>query len=249
MATIWILGSMGWMPSAGHQTGCVLVEHGGELLLLDAGTGVANLVLCADVLERHDHLSVLLSHYHLDHVAGLMYLKRFVANKRVDVYGPGIPAYPRTTESYCADVLQPVVYSSGHRGFAQKVNYFDYAGRDFTIGSVSVKVRAQRHSAPSFELRIDDVLVYATDTNFEKTSWSDVVPAHVLLHECWQATAGDARHTSAEALVGGLPQGLFEQVVLLHQNPAWTARERAGVAQMIAKRGFNLAHDGMSIEV
>lgn len=249
MTTIWILGSMGWMPSSGQQTSCVLVEHGEELLLLDAGTGVANLALCADVLERHDCLSVVLSHYHLDHVAGLMYLKRFVASKRVDVYGPGKPAYPRSTESYCADVLQPAVYSSGHRGFARKVNYYDYAGRDFAIGSVRVGVRAQHHSAPSFELHIDDVLVYATDTNFDETSWNDMAPAHVLLHECWQATANDARHTSAEALVGGLPQGLFEQVVLLHQNPAWTARERADIAQMIAGRGFVFARDGMTIEV
>lgn len=249
MATIWILGSMGWMPSAGQQTSCVLVEHRDELILLDAGTGVANLALCDDVLKRRNHLSVVLSHYHLDHLAGLMYLKRFVPHMRVDVYGPGRPVYRRTTESYCADVLQPAVYSSGHQGFAREVSYHDYAGRDFTIGSVSVGVRAQRHSAPSFELRIDDVLVYATDTNFDKTAWDDVAPAHVLLHECWQATADDARHTSAEALVVGLPQGLFEQVTLVHQNPAWTTADRAHITRMIADRGFSLAYDGMSIEV
>lgn len=240
---------MGWMPSSGQQTSCALVEHRNELILLDAGTGVANLALCADVLERHDYLSVVLSHYHLDHVAGLMYLKRFVPHMRVDVYGPGRPTYPRTTESYCADVLQPAVYSSGHRGFAREVSYHDYAGRDFAIGSVSVGVRAQRHSAPSFELRIDDVLVYATDTNFNKASWDDVAPAHVLLHECWQATEDDVRHSSAEALIAGLPQGLFEQVTLVHQNPTWSTEDRARITQLIADRGFSLAHDGMTIEV
>jgi ribonuclease BN (tRNA processing enzyme) len=80
MATTWILGSMGWMPSRDQQTACVLVELQDDLVLLDAGTGVANLALCTNVLGRHERLHVLLSHYHLDHMAGLMYLKRFTAN-------------------------------------------------------------------------------------------------------------------------------------------------------------------------
>ena len=249
MATIHILGSMGWMPANGQQTCCVLVELGDELVMLDAGTGVANLSQYGDVLAGHDHLSILLSHYHLDHVAGLMYLKRFASAMRVDVYGPGAPAYPRSTESYCSDVLQPATYSSGHRGFAREVRYFDYGGRDFSIGRVHVGVRPQRHSAPSFELRIEDVLVYATDTCFDANAWGDVAPAHVLLHECWQRSADDPRHTSVESLTKGLMPNTFDRVVLLHQNPAWSAQDREAIACDAAEHGFELARDGLSIGV
>lgn len=247
MKGIWVLGSMGWMPSAGQQTCCVLVELGDELIMLDAGTGVSNLSLCRDVLDRHDHLSIILSHYHLDHVTGLMYLKRFVADKRVDVYGPGKPVYARTTESYFSQVLQPVIYSSGHRGFAREVHYHDYGGHDFSVGNVQVRVRAQQHSAPSFELRLDDVLVYATDTSFDPAMWADVAPAQVLLHECWQGAEGDPRHTSLDALEEGLPRGVFGQVALLHQNPAWTKAERKHIADAARRRGFGLAYDGMKL--
>ena len=225
MATAWVLGSMGWMPARGQQTCCVLTEIGNELILLDAGTGVANLAWCSDVLRRHDHVSVLLSHYHLDHVAGLMYLKRFVANKRVDVYGPGKPVYKKATETYLSEVLQQVVYGSGHKGFAREVCYHDYGGQDFAVGNVRVGVRGQHHSAPSFELRLDDALVYATDTNFDAAAWREVAPAQLLLHECWQINDDDPRHTSADALVAGLPSDAFDRILLIHQNPAWSKKQ------------------------
>ena len=145
---LWVLGSAGWMPSAGNETSCFLVELGDELVMLDAGTGVANLGLASEALKRHDRVHVLLSHYHLDHVVGLMYLKRFFDDKRVDVYGPGIPVYPRSTASYIADLLQDTLYSAGSEGFAREVRFHDYAGQDFRVGDVPVTVRPQQGAAP-----------------------------------------------------------------------------------------------------
>lgn len=244
---IWVLGSSGWMPAAGRETAAFLVEMDGELILLDAGTGVANLAAHADVLARHTRLSVLLSHYHLDHVAGLMYLKRFAANMQVTVYGPGRPAYPRTTADYLGDVLQRAVYSSGPRGFAARVEYRDYGGEDFSVGRVRVGVRPQQHSAPSFELRLGDALTYASDTAFVADAWREYPRTKVLLHECWEADPYDARHTNARALADGLPRDKFERVLLVHQNPSWSADERAQVARLAASRGMELAEDGDAI--
>ena len=249
MACAWVLGSMGWMTSGGLQTACVLVELGDELILLDAGTGVANLSLCEPVLERHERMTILLSHYHLDHVAGLMYLKRFAASMRVDVYGPGQPVYPKSTQAYMADVLQRAVYSSGPNGFAREVHCHDYGGADFAVGDVDVRVRPQRHSAPSFELRLGDALTYATDTSFDALAWAAYPSTKVLLHECWQGGDGDPRHTSVEALVAGVPTATFDRVVLVHQNPAWDACGHDHIARLAATRGFELAYDGMRLEL
>ena len=112
-ATLWVLGSAGWMPKAGQETSCFLLEAQGQLIMLDAGTGVANLELVPEVLQRYDRLSVLLSHYHVDHLVGLMYLKRFAADKRVDVYGPGKP-----------------VYKPGNRGIQQNQHGGEQHGRN-----------------------------------------------------------------------------------------------------------------------
>ena len=192
-ATLWVLGSAGWMPRAGQETSCFLLETADQLVMLDAGTGVANLEFAAEALARHDRLSILLSHYHLDHLVGLMYLKRFTADRRVDVYGPGRPVYSKTTEEYVADLLQPDIYSSGHHGFAREVHYHDYGGQDFCVGNLPVAVRAQKHSSPSFELRLADLVTYATDTSFDPSAWENCSPSRLLLHECWQLAAGDPR--------------------------------------------------------
>lgn len=246
---LWVLGSTGWMPRAGQETCCVLVELDDELIMLDAGTGVANLSLVPDVLERHDRLSVILSHYHLDHMVGLMYLKRFAAHKRIDIYGPGQPIYPRTTQEYVSDLLQEALYSSGHLGFAREVHYHDYGGHGFAVGSVGVMVRPQRHSAPSFQIRLEDALIYATDTQFDVGDWMESAPAHVLLHECWQLAEDDPRHTSVEVLDCKLPRDSFGRVLLIHQNPAWTEADRAYVARRAASHNMELAHDGMRVEL
>ena len=237
------------MPRAGQETSCFLLETQRQLIMLDAGTGVANLGLADDALGRHDQLTVLLSHYHVDHLVGLMYLKRFAADKRVDVYGPGRPVYPRTTEEYAGDFLQDALYSSGPFGFAREVHYHDYGGRDFWLGDLPVAVRAQNHSAPSFELHLGDLVTYATDTSFSAVAWEDCAPSQLLLHECWQLAAGDPRHTSAEALAAGLPRERFGKILLVHHNPSWDESERVRIERTVARHGIELARDGMVIDL
>ncbi len=210
-ATLWVLGSAGWMPQAGQETSCFLLEAGEHLIMLDAGTGVANLDLAAEVLARHDRLSVLLSHYHLDHVVGLMYLKRFAAGKRVDVYGPGRPVYPKTTEEYAGDLLQSALYSSGSSGFAREVRYHDYGGRDFDVCGLPVAVRPQIHSSPSFELRVGDLVTYAT-----------AALARVLAGWCRRPAAHERRGTCGGAAAGTLWQGAA------HSPQSLVGRRRAG---------------------
>lgn len=248
MGRLWVLGSMGWMPRDGQETCSYLVECDDQLIMLDAGTGVSNLYRYTDVLSRYDRLSILLSHYHLDHMAGLMYLKRFCRDLTLDIYGPGKPVYPKTTEQYLSDFLQSAIYSSGPFGFARTVRYFDYGGKDFDVGETHIEVTPQRHSSPSFQLRLGTDIVYATDTAFDATSWSNVQPTHILLHECWQLSSGDPRHSSAEALVSGLPHPSFDHVLFIHHNPAWTPDDRRAISALASTAGISLAEDGMCIE-
>lgn len=217
--------------------------------MLDAGTGVSNLSLVSDVLARHDHLSVILSHYHLDHTVGLMYLKRFCADKRLDVYGPGRPVYRRTTEQIVSSLLDRDIYSSGPYGFAREVHYHDYGGRDFSCGSCRIGVCAQDHSSPSFLLRLQDKVLYCTDTTLDAERVALFAPARLLLHECWQADDADPRHSSIQALSTRLPAHLFDRILLIHHNPAWSADDMERVARAAAGFGAELAADGMCVEL
>jgi glyoxylase-like metal-dependent hydrolase (beta-lactamase superfamily II) len=46
--------------------------------MIDAGTGIATLVERPDLLDGLDRLDILLTHFRLDHVAGLAVLPRLV---------------------------------------------------------------------------------------------------------------------------------------------------------------------------
>ena len=249
MDRLWILGSGGWMPSHGRETACMLVELGDSLILLDAGTGVSNLASHMDVLGRHTRMSVVLTHYHLDHTVGLMYLKRFCADMRIDGFGPGAPHYRQGCTGLAADLLQRAFYSSGPHGFSTDVHYHDYAEGDFEVGGIHVRSTLQRHSSPSFRLRLEDAVVLATDTSFEADSWASEPDARLLLHECWQLETVDPRHTSAKALSAGLPHERFDRILWVHLNPAWDDHERALVSQAARACGCALAEDGLELRL
>ena len=71
----------------GGNTSCVEVRAGGQLLVLDAGTGVRRL---GDVIERDvGRVDVLLTHMHMDHIQGLGFFEPlFWSDTEVHVWGP-----------------------------------------------------------------------------------------------------------------------------------------------------------------
>ena len=72
----------------GGSTMCIEVTGGGRRIILDAGTGIQRL---GAVLRREDVQStdILLSHYHMDHIMGLMtFAPLFVGGANVTVHAP-----------------------------------------------------------------------------------------------------------------------------------------------------------------
>ena len=87
-----ILGCRGSMPVSGPEyrryggaTLSILIRHSSGALLLDAGTGLMN---CHHQLQNIDSVSLLLTHPHFDHIAGLpMFPEAFRKDFRISVYG------------------------------------------------------------------------------------------------------------------------------------------------------------------
>ena len=119
---ITILGTRGSIPTSGRDmveygcaTTCVLVQAGDQAIFLDAGTGI---IKAPDVGE--EHISVLISHPHLDHILGLPFFSYLTDRHRtIDLYarkteGDGIrqnidrvfdmPIWPCTMDDYQAKV-------------------------------------------------------------------------------------------------------------------------------------------------
>jgi phosphoribosyl 1,2-cyclic phosphodiesterase len=68
----------------GTNTICVSVSAGSETLIFDAGTGLCSFA------GNNNHTKLFLSHYHVDHISGLLFFSDFFnPQKKIDVYGSG----------------------------------------------------------------------------------------------------------------------------------------------------------------
>jgi len=244
-----ILGCGGWIPGT-NETSCYLIEHKNQLLMLDAGTGVSNLKNFTNVLDKYDTLTIILSHYHLDHITGLIYLLPYIDGKTLNIYGPGVPFYEKSTRDYLSELIQPTFFSRPLEKFADLVRCFDYHGKDFDIDGIRIGIALQNHSSPSFRISVDDQIVYATDTCFNASEWMDCKKGEILLHECWDINhSKGGKHTSLQMLIDGFPSDLFNRILLIHCNPEWTASDYKDVAQRIDNTIFELVSDNVSIEI
>src|SRR5215813_12698861 len=93
-----ILGAGGWLPAHGRQTASAVLRNGDEAVVIDAGTGIARLIEQPDVLAGVQRLDILLTHFHLDHIAGLAYLPALVVCDDTTLWGPGKLLYDTSTE-------------------------------------------------------------------------------------------------------------------------------------------------------
>ena len=246
--TIHILGAAGWIPGV-NETSCIMVENKGALFILDAGTGLSNLRKYRAVLEKYDTVHLLLSHYHLDHMIGLIYIDPFIREKRFRVYGPGVMAYPQTTEDYMHAFLRKEFFSRSIDTFSKDVQIMDFPSETFIIDNTTITVARQTHSAPSFRISIDDRLIYATDTVFQPDAW-DGIRADLLFHECWEyKTSGHDRHTSLQQLKNHLPLSSFGKIYLIHHNPDWSKEDFTNIREMTTGTNIVLAEDGMEIRI
>lgn len=246
---LYILGSAGWIPSK-NETSCFLIEHKNQLIMLDAGTGTSNIKNHQTILGKYDTISIVLSHYHLDHLVGLIYLLPYLKGKKVNIYGPGKPTYPKRTEDYLNELLQTAFFSRPLDRFADEVYCFDYSDSSFYIGEVLVSVKKQKHSSPSFQISIDNKLVYATDTCFDISDWDKTTSGELLLHECWDIRCDNKnKHSSLENLINGINPNQFKNILLIHHNPEWNDSDYKKAFEMIKETNFSFASDGEIFEI
>ena len=67
----------------GGDTPCVLLKSGDDHIIIDAGSGIRRI----NKMELGDHLNILLTHLHWDHIQGLPFVKHcYLPNNKVRIY-------------------------------------------------------------------------------------------------------------------------------------------------------------------
>ncbi len=137
----------------GGNTSCVeLRSHSGDLLVLDAGTGIRPL---GESIERGlDRLDILLTHLHMDHIQGLGFFEPlFWPELEVHVWGPS-----STTQDLHARLsryLSPPLFPVLLKDLPCALHLHDVVSTPrFTIGGLEIEAELVCHPGPTVGYRI-----------------------------------------------------------------------------------------------
>jgi len=260
--TVRFLGVRGSIATpgmaAGGNTACVEVVAGDTRIILDAGTGLRTLGN-ERMAGGPRHSTILLSHLHWDHVAGLQFFTPiYVPGHRVEIAsGPnGVMSHDAAIRSLFKAPFFPVEFDD----LGGTVTTRELRPNDkFTIGDITITMAKLNHPDPVYGYRLEhggQSIVYATDTEHfscvDPTLKKLAAGADILIydsqytpeeypskvgwgHSTWQAGAELAR-------AAGVPQ-----LVLFHHDPGRTDAALAALEAQAAAAlpGTVAAREGM----
>lgn len=245
-----MLGSGGWIPTARRETTCAMLSFPDALFLFDAGTGISRLleVRFRGELEGERPVHLFLSHYHLDHIIGLFYLPAMFLGRTVHLHPPEEGITGVDPEAAVRSVIRK----------PYNPHYLDDMPLDIKIEALGegenevagrrVSARKQIHTDPSMGIRVDDLLVFATDTARDPGTVPFAEGVSLLVHEAWIDGAEEddpetkriaeeayVSHTSARQAAELATEAGVENLALSHLSPVRGDNYHAGMLQSARK--------------
>ena len=232
---VTILGTRGSVPVSGAAfrefggaTTCVRVVAGGEEIYLDAGSGIVGAEPLAD-----SHLSILLTHPHLDHLLGLPFFRglsekdREIAIFMKERNGQGV-------EDVLRLLYAPPFWPLGVFDYPSKVQTPELR-EHFQLGEVSVATMDGNHPGGATIFRLEhgnSSVVFATD--FEHSDEAKVKELIAFSRDCslliydgqytaekYEACRGFG-HSTPEVGIRIAREAGAGKLVIIHHDPRYT---------------------------
>ena len=150
--------------TVGGHTSCVEIRAGGQIILLDAGTGLFPL---SCTLPKPVNATIFVSHFHWDHIQGFpLFHPAYVAGNSFTLYGPGDG--PDGLEACLRRQMQPPHFPVALDALGAELSFRTIrSGDQVRLGDVTVRAAALHHPQGCFGYSIRSQgrrVVYATDT-------------------------------------------------------------------------------------
>lgn len=230
MFKIIALGINGYIPTYNRHTMSYLLYNESEIFILDAGTGLSNLMNpdIKKIISDRTTLNIILSHYHLDHISGLSYLPGLLDDQIVNLYAPDKPFVDVSPEAAIDKYLNQPFFSLPFDGFPFKTNVIPITNSSLTINQHKFEFHRLNHHGGSMGIKIDNHLAYITDTNVNEDYLSFISGVKYLMHEVW-LTKEDVknnkdeseRHSVFEDVVTQSKRANNYKFIPIHLNPNW----------------------------
>jgi len=242
-----VLGSGGWIPTKKRQTCTYFMEIEDNLIFLDTGTGMSRLCNYNNIFDKYNTINIIYSHYHLDHVIGLIYLPNWINGHRVRIWGPGRSFYGKSCQEILSSITTSPFFALPIDKFSPEIEIHDYDANGFNLNhKIGVYINSQKHSDPSFGITIADYVHYATDTNVIESTFQRSENVKYLLHECWDIQPdASGEHSSVSEIIQMTRKYSIANIGLIHANPNWSKKDEDNISYLLKEfKNVKLLQDG-----
>jgi phosphoribosyl 1,2-cyclic phosphodiesterase len=193
-----------YIKYGGNTTCLEIVAGNGDLLIVDAGTGIRNL---GNRLVREDHcnINIVFTHPHWDHLSGFPFFKPiYQKDCKINVWGPR--PTQEAVKSMISKTMAPPYFPIELEDINADINFFGIENRNFRIGSVDITAIPLNHPNQGAGYRFEEngkSFVFLTDNELthphsDGLTYEDYVKfaagADLLFHDA-QYTPEDYKHT------------------------------------------------------